>query len=132
MSRQIATLSKGDEQLVVDLLELLNVEGLQNDVKEKWVKICLFDFSREKLLLTSKDRSFGYEDQYVYEMEQEYRKFLFIRSIHPNEKLPMSKEVDDFWHAHVLNTHSYQKFIDECADGKFIHHRPTVSDEENM
>lgn len=110
----------------------LKAEGLNQETINLWGLICSFDLTRETLLLVSPDRSFNYDSEHVSEMEREYRKFMFLRIMHPEEKLPMSQEVDDFWHAHVMHTRCYQDFIDQCANGVFIHHRPTVCDEENM
>lgn len=100
--------------------------------KETFRKICEFDLSREKAILTSPIRGYGFTQDQVDEMESEYKKYLFIRVMHPQKLLPMSKEVDDFWHAHVLNTRNYLRFMQEVAGGSFIHHGPTVSEDENI
>lgn len=132
MNAQAAVLATSTNLSGASLLSQLKSDGLSDSVVEKWKKVCAFDLTRERALLTSPDRDFRYDEDYAAEMEDEYRKFIFIRAVHPDEKLPMSKDVDDFWHAHVMSTRNYQRFIDECADGVFIHHRPTISDHENM
>lgn len=95
-------------------------------------EICDFNFDREREILMSPIRGFEYNGSHVDEMECEYKKYLLLRLMHPNQRLPMSKDVDDFWHVHVLNTRSYQRFINEVGGGLFIHHAPTISENENM
>ena len=95
-------------------------------------RICDFDFSRERKILTSDIRGFGYTDCDVEEMENEYKKYLLLRLMHPRQRLPMSKDIDDFWHVHVLNTRSYARFTEEVGNGNFVHHAPTVDEDENM
>ena len=114
------------------LFAQLRADGLDPEAVATWRRVCDYDLSRERALLTSPDRMFRYSEEHAAKMEDEYRKFLFLRIMHPDQPLPMSQEVDDYWHAHVMSTRNYQRFIDECANGQFIHHRPTVSDEENM
>lgn len=92
-------------------------------------RVCEFDFTREKLLAINR---LGYDPETAAAMESEFRKYLFLRIMHPDQRLPMSKDVDDFWHMAVLNTRNYHRFCAEVAGGHFIHHGPTISEEENM
>lgn len=110
------------------LFDCLISKKLPQDVVKTWKDICLFNLECEKAYLI---RSFHYKEEHATEMEVEYRKFMFLRIQHVDEVLPMSKDVDDFWHVHVMNTRNYHFFIETCANGIFIHHRPTISDEEN-
>lgn len=106
---------------------------LRSDVSESarisFKKVCEFDFTRERLMLINR---LGYNPEVAAAMEQEFKKYLFLRIIHPVQRLPMSKDVDDFWHMAVMNTRNYHRFCAEVAGGYFIHHGPTISEEENM
>jgi hypothetical protein len=42
----------------------------------------------------------------------------------------MGKQLDDMWHVTVLHTRNYSAFCNEIF-GEYIHHNPTVSDEED-
>lgn len=55
--------------------------------------------------------------------EQEYKKFLTLKKLYPEKDLVPNKAVDEFWHAHILDTVSYQK---DCKKvfGYFLHHFP--------
>ncbi|MDQ6961926.1 MAG: hypothetical protein Q9M28_05280 [Mariprofundaceae bacterium] len=55
--------------------------------------------------------------------EQEYRRYLTLKKLYPNIELVPNKLVDEFWHAHILDTKAYH---DDCNKifGYYIHHFP--------
>jgi len=56
--------------------------------------------------------------------EKEYRQFLFLVVLSQGKTVvPWSRDVDDFWHEHILHTERYAR---DCAEilGSFIHHNP--------
>ncbi len=57
----------------------------------------------------------------------EYRKFLAISLAHPDRDVPISEQVDKFWHAHILFTENYTDMGEEIV-GAYIHHRPAILD----
>ena len=52
-----------------------------------------------------------------------YRRFLYLSSIYSDKVIVPSKEIDIFWHTHILDT---QKYMSDCENlfGKYIHHFP--------
>ncbi|MCB1917122.1 MAG: glycine-rich domain-containing protein-like [Rhodocyclaceae bacterium] len=65
-----------------------------------------------------------------------YRRFLFLTCLHPERLVVPTKEIDEVWHAHILDT---KKYFDDCHNlcGKFIHHFPYLGlrgrqDEEQL
>lgn len=52
-----------------------------------------------------------------------YRRFLFITCLHPEEAVVPTKEIDEFWHTHILDT---KKYFEDCQTlcGEYIHHFP--------
>lgn len=52
-----------------------------------------------------------------------YRRFLYLNEKHQDQIIVPSKEVDKFWHTHILDTKKYQE---DCMNifGRFIHHFP--------
>ncbi len=57
-------------------------------------------------------------------VEKEYRQFLYLIVTHPGETVvPWSRDVDDFWHEHILNTAKYAADCDAIM-GCMIHHNP--------
>ena len=60
-----------------------------------------------------------------FEFEKEYRRFLTLKVLHPNETIVPSHGVDLFWHEHL---HFTEKYTSDCENifGKFLHHDPTL------
>jgi hypothetical protein len=52
-----------------------------------------------------------------------YKNFLFLCFKYPEAKLVPTPDIDDFWHAHILDT---RKYMDDCQEifGRFLHHFP--------
>lgn len=57
------------------------------------------------------------------ELEIEYRQFLLMCRNEPNVAHQPSKELDWYWHAHILHTKQYEQ---DCLRyfGHFLHHEP--------
>ncbi|EEY91321.1 hypothetical protein Q8G42_00855 [Acinetobacter lwoffii] len=55
--------------------------------------------------------------------EQEYKRFLALKYFYPKETLVPNKLVDEFWHAHILDTRNYHM---DCLKifGAYLHHYP--------
>ena len=57
-------------------------------------------------------------------VEREYRQFLYLIVCNPEKTVvPGSRDLDDFWHEHILDT---AKYAQDCNTilGRFIHHNP--------
>ena len=56
-------------------------------------------------------------------VEKEYRRFLCLMKIYPEEDTAPLVEVDTFWHYHILDT---MKYAEDCEKvfGTFVHHFP--------
>jgi hypothetical protein len=56
-------------------------------------------------------------------VERLYRCFLQLVAKNPDRAVVPTKEVDEFWHAHILDT---RKYADDCDEmfGYFLHHFP--------
>ncbi|MFS2026496.1 glycine-rich domain-containing protein [Massilia sp. CT11-137] len=58
-------------------------------------------------------------------VEKEYRRFLCLMKMYPEESIAPLVDVDTFWHYHILDTMKYA--VDcEQAFGYFVHHYPYV------
>ncbi|MDB5237925.1 MAG: hypothetical protein JWM46_195 [Candidatus Kaiserbacteria bacterium] len=55
--------------------------------------------------------------------EADYRRFLILCAAYPDRMIVPSKNVDQFWHAHILDT---IKYAEDCqaSIGFFLHHFP--------
>lgn len=65
----------------------------------------------------------GWTSEYCNEVEDLYKKFLALNMRYPERKICPSGPIDEFWHAHILDTLAYQKDC-ELLFGKFLHHFP--------
>jgi hypothetical protein len=55
--------------------------------------------------------------------EKEYRRFLFLMKMFPNELTAPSMDVDRFWHHHIVETAKYARDC-EAVFGYFLHRYP--------
>lgn len=58
-------------------------------------------------------------------VEKEYRRFLCLMKMHPEEAIAPLVDVDTFWHYHILDTMKYAADCEQ-AFGYFVHHYPYV------
>jgi hypothetical protein len=58
-------------------------------------------------------------------VEKEYRRFLCLMKLYPNEDTAPLVDVDTFWHYHILDTMKYAADCERVLGG-FLHHYPYV------
>lgn len=64
-------------------------------------------------------------------IEVQYKHYLAVSMSNPGLPAPISVEVDQMWHQHILFTRDYAAMCDRVC-GRFIHHKPCESDEEQV
>ncbi|MEO0758316.1 MAG: hypothetical protein AAFY78_15760 [Cyanobacteria bacterium J06648_16] len=78
------------------------------------------------------------EDQEPWSLERAtraielYRRFLFLNYLYPDRPIVPSREIDQVWHTHILDTAKYREDCDSLF-GQFMDHWPYfgVRDEED-
>jgi len=67
----------------------------------------------------------GWSQEKTDAVEKEYRRFLCLMKIFPEEHIAPLMDVDTFWHYHILDT---MKYAEDCQQvfGYFQHHYPYV------
>ncbi|MCF6765301.1 hypothetical protein L3V82_05915 [Thiotrichales bacterium 19S3-7] len=52
-----------------------------------------------------------------------YKRFLWLLIQYPDTSLVPTKEIDEFWHNHILHTQCY---VNDCYQlaGRYLHHHP--------
>jgi hypothetical protein len=68
----------------------------------------------------------GWSREYADSIERAYRTYLSMLVRHPEDIL-LSKDVDEFWHTHILQTMKYHSDC-EAVFGKYLHHEPHVGE----
>lgn len=73
--------------------------------------------------LANKHDGLGWPKEKVIIVENCYRMFLFLCRKYPSQRIVPTKEIDDFWHAHILDT---KKYIRDCkiVFRRYLHHFP--------
>jgi len=83
-------------------------------------RVATIDFTMLKhKLVEEKD----WTQEHADEIEDLYRKFLALNLRFPDQKICPSGPIDDFWHAHILDTRAY---AEDCKVlfGGMLHHFP--------
>lgn len=65
----------------------------------------------------------GWTAEFADEVEDLYVRFLALNARHPDRKVCPTGPIDDFWHAHILDTRAYAADCDHLF-GRFLHHFP--------
>lgn len=72
----------------------------------------------------------GWSAAHADAVEIEYRRFLTLMKLYPNESTAPVVDVDTFWHYHILDTAKYAADCDQ-AFGYFLHHYPYLGLEDD-
>src|SRR5712664_4303926 len=81
------------------------------------------DLDPIKVKLMDPEEGQGWSREYVDQMAIEYKRFLTLSVKYPQETIAPSKNVDKFWHGHILDT---MKYAEDCEQvfGYFLHPFP--------
>jgi hypothetical protein len=92
-------------------------------------KIAAIDLEQIKTKLMHKESGEGWSAARADAIETEYRRFLSLVMLHPDDSFAPLVDVDTFWHYHILDT---RKYAADCtlAFGHFLHHNPAVGLDE--
>jgi hypothetical protein len=78
-----------------------------------------------KMKLMHVESGEGWSAERAQVVEFEYRRFLYLMKMFPNEQFSPSVDVDTFWHYHILDTAKYARDCEQAL-GFFLHHYPYV------
>ena len=96
----------------------MNTDAMFNAVME-------LDLEPIKSKLMHMESGEGWSLEQANAVEKEYRRFLCLMKMYPNEELGPLMDVDTFWHYHILDTMKYAVDCDKVF-GYFQHHYPYV------
>jgi hypothetical protein len=98
---------------------------MNRSVEQAIAAIEALDLEPIKLRVMDAESGEGWTSEYADRIELGYRNYLRMLVKHPEdvEDIVVSKEVDEFWHAHILHT---MKYTEDCERifGKYLHHGP--------
>jgi len=85
------------------------------------------DLEPIRLRVTDAELGEGWTREHAESVEGAYRNYLTMLVKHPKglEDIVVSKDVDEFWHTHILHT---MKYTEDCKKvfGRYLHHNPDV------
>ena len=87
------------------------------------------DLDAVKVRIMDAELGEGWTREYADSIEAAYKTYLTMLVKHPDdaEDILLSKDVDEFWHTHILQT---RKYAEDCQSvfGNFLHHEPHVGE----
>lgn len=92
-------------------------------VDQAITRIASIDFSGVRLKLADPLEGLALGEEELDHAEREYRRFLALTMAYPERTIVPTREVDDFWHQHILDTRAYAEDT-ERVFGFFLHHYP--------
>ncbi|HEX6861360.1 MAG TPA: hypothetical protein VF414_01010 [Thermoanaerobaculia bacterium] len=117
---------KGEAVALPDQIQPLGWEDCRNltesneALEQALALVDTLDFTMLKRKLGEED---GWTPEYQDEVEDLYRKFLALNMIYPDRKICPTGPIDDFWHAHILDTRAYAADCEKLFN-RFLHHFP--------
>jgi len=101
----------------------MQMQSENKPVEEIVAAIQALDLEPIKFKLMDTEEGQGWSREYVEQMEIAYKRFLTLSVKYPEETIAPSKDVDKFWHGHILDT---MKYAEDCQNvfGYFVHHFP--------
>jgi hypothetical protein len=81
------------------------------------------DLGPIKFKLMDPEEGKGWTREFVEHLETQYKRHLTLVAKYPQEAIAPDRNVDRFWHAHILDT---RKYIGDCERvfGFYLHHFP--------
>jgi len=87
------------------------------------------DLETVKLRVMDTELGEGWNREYADSIELAYKNYLTMLVKYPDdaEDIMLSKDVDEFWHTHILQT---IKYTEDCQNtfGNFLHHEPHIGE----
>jgi len=96
-------------------------------VEQVIAAIHALDLESVKIRAMDPELGEGWTREYAEGIEQGYRTYLTMLAKYPDhaEDILLSKDVDEFWHTHILQTIKYTEDC-EAVFGKYLHHAPHI------
>lgn len=112
------------------------LKQLDETAKQKFALIDELDLEPIMVKLMDKEEGAGWTLEQCLTAEKWYKRYLKLTLLYPCENIVPSKQIDTFWHFHILDTMKYQEDCEHIF-GYFLHHFPYLGlrgaeDAENL
>lgn len=91
------------------------------------MQLAQFDSTRVQELMLSRNADWNHE-RFAAAL-QEYRRFLTLCRDHPTAKIMAPADVDEVWHAHMLDSVHYHRDCQQIFGG-YLHHDPCIGERD--
>jgi hypothetical protein len=81
------------------------------------------DLTPIKFKATRAEDGYGWSAEHADRMELAYKRYLILHAKYPHLPLAPERDIDRFWHMHILDTRKYAADC-EAVFGEFLHHFP--------
>ena len=107
----------------------MNTKLTNRPVEQVIAAINALDLESVKIRAMDPELGEGWTREYAEGIERGYRTYLTMLAKYPDhaEDILLSKDVDEFWHTHILQTIKYTEDC-EAVFGKYLHHAPHVGE----
>jgi hypothetical protein len=125
---------KKTARFVIDILSALNNASVDTAKRCIYKRGATVDLSKDKAIaslelepikrkLMRGKPAAAWTRERVDAAEKEYRRFLLLMKMYPNEPAAPSADVDRFWHHHIIDTEKYALDC-QAVFGYFLHRYP--------
>ena len=99
------------------------VQVLDKSLDQVVASIWALDLAPIKFKLMNAEEGYNWSRESADRDEIEYKRFLILLAKYPGVVIVPNKNVDKFWHGHILDT---AKYAEDCEQvfGLFLHHFP--------
>lgn len=73
--------------------------------------------------VTCEEDGYGWSTEHAQRIAQAYKRYLVLLAKHPEVTIAPTRDIDRFWHAHILDTRKYALDCERIFGG-FLHHFP--------
>jgi hypothetical protein len=102
---------------------VIPLRDYEADVASVIKQINQLEFEQLKRKLQDPEEGEDWSPDRCDEVEVRYRRFLALKAAYSDLDIVPNKEIDAFWHRHILDTQAY--FADcETVFGAYLHHYP--------
>lgn len=107
-----------------DVLEMPVAFSRQSNAVEKALSLInSIDLSMVKAKLMDEEEGQGWTEDYANYAEKRYRRYLCMIHLNSDGPCVPTKDIDLFWHQHILDTRAYAADCQKIF-GEFLHHFP--------
>ncbi len=107
----------------------MKTQLMNRPVEQVIASIRALDLESVKIRLMDPELGEGWTRDYADGIERGYRNYLTMLAKYQDhaEDILLSKDVDEFWHTHILQTIKYSEDC-EAVFGKYLHHAPHIGE----